>query len=256
MKAICLIITLIFLCVIFQGCDFDKREWERANKKNTIESYQYYLQKYPEGNFVVQAQDKIEMIEWRNVQGSKTIEPYQKFIEHYPEGKYTTTAKSYLENLLYNAVLKEPSVDYLEYYFAEYPEGNYTDAMMGINRHREKVRQLRDIIRSSKFDAVEKMDAADQLGSIGQYAFSAVPELISLLSHKEKYNVRRTFGGSAGWIVSFDLLSPADIAQEALQKITKENLGNTESKWRIWWENFEVPMINDSTKSDSEADIE
>jgi len=59
--------SLAFLCFVclflFSACTSnDKAAWSEANKKNTVEGYQAYVQLFPNGKHLTEAQTKIVLL--------------------------------------------------------------------------------------------------------------------------------------------------------------------------------------------------
>lgn len=102
-----------------------------------IQGYQKYISKYPNGLYVNQAQDSIELITYqysiRNENSGsvkRNIESLQTYIDKYPEGKYTNEVE---ERILYAQINDQDTTDYRETallsekYFEKYPKGKYLE---------------------------------------------------------------------------------------------------------------------------------
>jgi len=74
---------LVFLVVFFiSACERD--EWANAQKTNTVEAYNAFLEKYPNGEFADEASASIEEIKWQDTEKANTTEAYEEFLETYP----------------------------------------------------------------------------------------------------------------------------------------------------------------------------
>nr|WP_315145039.1 hypothetical protein [uncultured Flavobacterium sp.] len=92
--------------------------WNNAQEKNTVLSYSEYLDKYPNGKYILDAKNKISHLEddnaWNNAQIKNTINSYKEYLDKYPNGEYTLEAKDKISQLEADAneleeVLKNPS---------------------------------------------------------------------------------------------------------------------------------------------------
>ena len=66
-KSLLLVIAMISLLVgqllFLVGCATPKKDWEKAQRLNTIEAYEEFLQKHPDSEFAYKAKRKIEEID-------------------------------------------------------------------------------------------------------------------------------------------------------------------------------------------------
>jgi hypothetical protein len=72
--------------------------WNNAQAQNIVLSYSEYLDKYPNGKYILDAENKISQLEdentWNNAQIQNTILSYSEYLNTYPNGKYTLEAKN------------------------------------------------------------------------------------------------------------------------------------------------------------------
>lgn len=91
-KFLGLVSLILVLGFCLGGCE--KMAFKKARKKNTVESFKKYLDKYPYSENAGLAQYRIETIAFREVdKGKRKIGDYKKFIEEYPESKFSIQAK-------------------------------------------------------------------------------------------------------------------------------------------------------------------
>lgn len=95
------------LQVRFVSCEDD--DWKNAKSINTIESYQFYLDSYPDGIYRDEARDSIEELEnkadeeegnaiWNTI-NKQSIEELQAFVDNHSKSDYVTDAKNKLKEL-------------------------------------------------------------------------------------------------------------------------------------------------------------
>jgi len=97
----------------------DLQAWRNAKTKATRQAYQDYLSKYPQGQFVTEAREAIQLIDdqeaekrrraaeekqdqdaWDLASEKNKLENYQTYIIQYPQGKYASEARKRRDALL------------------------------------------------------------------------------------------------------------------------------------------------------------
>ncbi len=91
----CLVIPFILL----SGCA-ENKEWKKAQRDNTIESYQAYLKQFPSGKNSTKAKLAIENLEWEKTGQSKMLGDYLIFMKKYPKSQYFAQAKAEADKLM------------------------------------------------------------------------------------------------------------------------------------------------------------
>ena len=79
----------------------DRADWEISQNNNSLAAYRLYVQKYPNGDFIPLALQKIAQLEkeeqeskdWQKAQNEDTIEAYDWFIEQHRGSPYEELAK-------------------------------------------------------------------------------------------------------------------------------------------------------------------
>lgn len=100
----------------------DKTAWEKAQKGNTLYSYDIYLEKFPKGEFVSKAKTEEAKILVNEAKTGNPIESYDKYIKRFPNGKN----KNIFDPLVYNYILKQDSVEMFDEYIERFPDGQYS----------------------------------------------------------------------------------------------------------------------------------
>jgi cell division protein FtsN len=84
------------------GCSRQQSDWEKTRAANTTDAYEFFLKKYPSGEFTAQAQARVKELyeerDWQKARDTDTLEAYQAFLKQYPEGKWTEEARIRVEN--------------------------------------------------------------------------------------------------------------------------------------------------------------
>jgi hypothetical protein len=116
MKRLSLLIMILCLSLLSYP---QNKEWKKALKINSIESYTKFLKKFPEGNLSDSASKRIEILSYNQALSSASVLEYENFIKKYPESRYSADLRSKFASVKINA----PSVFYSQpnYYNIEGP---------------------------------------------------------------------------------------------------------------------------------------
>ncbi len=113
------LLFLFIIALLISGCDKDRSTWNAAIRENTIESYERYLEKYPDGKYSKEALDAIDEIVWHKAENKKTIESYQKYLERYSGGRYVKEAKENAFCLVAMTSYRERTTEEIDEYYRE-----------------------------------------------------------------------------------------------------------------------------------------
>ena len=103
-------IVIVMLCLLAAagliGCE--RRDWRRANRINTIESYEQFLAKYPQSRFRETAEERIDIGSYDQAVNQNTISAYEKYLAAFPAGQFATNARNQRLTLIQFAVKALP----------------------------------------------------------------------------------------------------------------------------------------------------
>ncbi len=124
-------------------------EWNTAVKQNTVEAFKDFITTYPESDYKVEAEKRIEtltvLVEWQKVVAENSVYSYSTYIQNNPYGKFVTEALqkiSEIEELAkYNEALNKNTIASYFSYKNSYPDGVF------IKEINEK---LNELIRNEK----------------------------------------------------------------------------------------------------------
>lgn len=112
----CFCLVLIVLGGFLTGCDRTESDWLKARQANTIQAYNEFLAKHPEGQRVKEAKSAIEELDWANARQANTEESYRAFLDQRKESRFAPEALEQLASLRFDPVIKTKSlVAYREY---------------------------------------------------------------------------------------------------------------------------------------------
>ena len=127
-KSLLLVIAMISLLVgqllFLVGCATPKKDWEKAQRLNTIEAYEEFLQKHPDSEFAYEAKHKIEELAWERAKEQNTIEAYEEFLQKHPFSIFALDAKERIANLeRFKKIFEAAKTSFqLEQLLGKYPE--------------------------------------------------------------------------------------------------------------------------------------
>lgn len=85
--------------ILTLSCYPQKGKWKKAQKINTIESYQEFIANYPSSEFVSSAETKLIELEYEKSKRKNTIDAYTYFLNNYPNAIYTNDINRRLNNI-------------------------------------------------------------------------------------------------------------------------------------------------------------
>lgn len=98
----CRLMSLMMLCLLV-GCS-DLQDWSSAQRADTLEAYQSFVDSHPDSQYVAVAERRIieltEDRDWRIANERDSAESYRSFINAYPRGRWANEAKVRLQNFL------------------------------------------------------------------------------------------------------------------------------------------------------------
>ena len=125
---------------IFNRKKIEKDEWEKAEKINTVSSYQQFLAVYPNGKYAPVAKERIELLSdqgaWQSALSKNTPRAFNQYLLQFRAGKYREQAhqKIYeLEDDKMYAKVKSSGLLHLMYkYLRNFPRGKHVDEINGL----------------------------------------------------------------------------------------------------------------------------
>ncbi|HYV91807.1 MAG TPA: caspase family protein [Chitinophagales bacterium] len=116
--------------------DAEEEVWKATLSDNSVESFNNYIEKYPNGKFVDKAQFKLNEIEvnlndeneWKKVQEQNSLESYQKYINREPKGRFAQQAMDKIKEIeddRWTSVCKENSIQAYSLYLQDFPQSNH-----------------------------------------------------------------------------------------------------------------------------------
>lgn len=88
------VLLLVFVIV---GCTSVEKDWEETHKADSVEAYEQFLVRYPEGKYSKDAQSRLVVLRhtkaWQEAKNINTAEGYERFLKSYPQSEFIEEAK-------------------------------------------------------------------------------------------------------------------------------------------------------------------
>lgn len=104
------------------SCDRKPGHWESAKQKHTIESYEDYIAKNPEGEFAQEARERIQELfltedhlAWKHAIFQESRSSIKNYMLDFPEGEHLKEAKKKMSALLKKELLNDLKQDIINF---------------------------------------------------------------------------------------------------------------------------------------------
>ena len=199
------------------GCNTEGRIWEDASSANTIQAYEDFLVRFPDGQFKDPALERIESLRLDAAFAANDFEGYSRFLSDYP----ATTRRSEVEARLDSLVNERISQSFISVFMASSPGPNIlAPAIIDASKYQAAREALEEVLRYAPNNAlannnravlaVEEGDFESAQNLFGRAVATAVDE-------EQVYEValRIQFPSSDGaWLSTFHFLQAADLPSE------------------------------------------
>jgi len=121
---------ILIIALVLAGCATTKGDWEKAQRLNTIEAYQEFIQKHPQSKLTREAKRRIQALDWRRTKRLDTIEAYEEFISRYPQSQFIREAKMRIqelkEKLAWQNTKRLNTIEAYQAFLRAYPQSEYS----------------------------------------------------------------------------------------------------------------------------------
>jgi len=88
-----------FVIMFTAGCDRTDKDWQNAQKTNSVGSYQQFMEKHPQAAQVADAKKQIVSLDWADAKTKNTAPAFREFIKNHPDSPEVAEAMKLLERL-------------------------------------------------------------------------------------------------------------------------------------------------------------
>jgi hypothetical protein len=84
------------------GCSREKIDWKSAEAADTVEGYDHFLERHPDGTLAPQARARVAQLnedrDWKKASAADTADGYRQFLAQHDSGKWAEEARIRIEN--------------------------------------------------------------------------------------------------------------------------------------------------------------
>ncbi len=129
----------------------DRLYYKIANEIQSKNSFEEYLEKYPNGQFVTEAKNKKAELTFEEIRDDK--DELIKFVHQYPESQFSKKAQGRIEELTYEQAKSSNDLNNFYAYLNAYPEGRFFKEV----EDRILILELKEIDRN-RYEKARKID--------------------------------------------------------------------------------------------------
>jgi len=94
------------------GCSREKIDWKSAEAADTVEGYDHFLERHPDGALATQARARVAQLnedrDWKKATAADTAEAYRQFLAQHDSGKWAEEARIRVENFSLDGTASGP----------------------------------------------------------------------------------------------------------------------------------------------------
>ena len=98
--------------------------FEKASRENTVESFQKFIDKYPDAIEISKAKKERNKLAFQNAIELNSIEAYKSFINTYPEAIEVSEALQKIHSIAYQEAMSINTIEAYEKFIVDYPKAN------------------------------------------------------------------------------------------------------------------------------------
>lgn len=111
-NALLAIATLVGVLAL-AGCSREKIDWKSAESADTVEAYDHFIGRHPEGELATQARSRVAQLnedrDWKRATTADTADAYRQFLAQHDSGKWAEEARIRVENFSLNGTAEGPA---------------------------------------------------------------------------------------------------------------------------------------------------
>ena len=145
-----------------KNLNLERSVWELTLRDNTIDSYLAYMDEYPQGSYVAEAQQKLyslkdnELEAWEHLKTSENSSEFADFLERYPNSPYERMVKNRLDSLTWESSLKENSFQAYSDYLKMTASGKITGQYIGEAENRFSMLEQTTPINETDLERIQE----------------------------------------------------------------------------------------------------
>jgi outer membrane protein assembly factor BamD (BamD/ComL family) len=116
-----LAVLVCFLIILAAGCGKTNDDWRKAEADHSIQAYEQFLARHPNGRLAAAAKLRIQELTFADVEAHETPQAWLLFIAQYAQGPLVEKAKRRLEDLEYREAEAKGTVGAFDEFVRRYP---------------------------------------------------------------------------------------------------------------------------------------
>jgi len=132
-----LLLTVGGYTIFMLGCASEKSDFAKAEKENSIKTYEAFLQKYPQGEYRSEATKRIHKLAFELAKQKDSLHVYKEFQKKYPESEFSAEVSARIEELTYQLAKQKDDMQTYQEFLQEYPTSKYVEEV------KEKIEYLK-----------------------------------------------------------------------------------------------------------------
>ena len=107
------ILAGVFALATLTGCSREKIDWQSAESADTVEGYDHFIERHPEGALAAQARARVAQLnedrDWKRATAADTADAYRQFLAQHESGKWAEEARIRVENFSLDGTAAGPA---------------------------------------------------------------------------------------------------------------------------------------------------
>jgi cell division septation protein DedD len=105
--------TLVLATVMITACSREKIDWKSAESADTLEAYDHFLERHPDGDLATQARARVAQLneerDWKRAAAADSADGYRQFLAQHESGKWAGEARIRIENFALDGTALGPA---------------------------------------------------------------------------------------------------------------------------------------------------
>jgi len=97
----------------------DSDYWTKISSYNDVSMFKEYKEKFPEGLFLIQADNKIDSLDWAQTTQLNTTDAYSQYLNAHPQGVHKTEAET-AQDIIKSATPSNEDIESMKSFFVNY----------------------------------------------------------------------------------------------------------------------------------------
>ena len=138
----------LFVCIM-GGCASMDNDWKMAKTKNSVMGYREFIKQYPESQYAGEAKSGIDKLDYESACRDDSISSYERYLKKHSNGNFVEDAREKLmfkqAQAEFDKAVQKDTIEGYELFVKNYPDTLYIDQAKGaIKQLQEKQDRLQE----------------------------------------------------------------------------------------------------------------